>query len=237
MTMAIIKVGATFDHLAEERGDYEDWFVEHSGLDAAHVRIVRAQDGEAMPSLEGLSGVIVTGSAALVTDREAWSEATGRFLLQVLQTPLPLLGVCYGHQLLADALGGEVDFNPRGRQMGTVAVSLTEAADADPLFRDLPADCEFQVSHRQSVVALPDGVVHLASSPRDPNHAFRVAGKSVWGVQFHPEFDAETSREYVRQRQDIVRGEGDDPDEWIAQARESDHGPALLRQFATLCGF
>ena len=234
--MAVVKVGSTFEHLAERRGDYEHWFQRMCGLSDEQTLLVRARAGDALPEAQELAGVIVTGSAALITDREPWSERTGAWMAGLLDSSVPLLGVCYGHQLLAQAMGAPVDFNPRGRQMGTAPVRLCEGAEEDPLFAGLPLECSFQVSHRQSVLALPEGATLLATSPRDPVHAFR-ASERAWGVQFHPEFDADISTTYVSERRDAISGEGDDPDALIEAAHDTDHGERLLRRFAELCGF
>lgn len=231
----IFKVGSTFEHVARDRGDYDAWFgagfgPEHEG----RIDVVDLRAGDALPPHGEHVRVVITGSGAMVTDREPWSVALAAWLLAATRGDgVRILGVCYGHQLLADALGGRVDYNPRGRQIGTVEATGTSAAVDDPLFAALPRTLVVRTSHRQCVLALPPGAVRLASSPRDENHAFRM-GDAIWGVQFHPEFDAAATREYVAERRDAIRGEGDDPDDLLARVRDSDHGLRLLRRFANL---
>jgi GMP synthase (glutamine-hydrolysing) len=146
---------------------------------------------------------------------------------------VPILGVCYGHQLLAYAFGGSVGYNPRGRHAGTARVHTTAAAASDALFEPLPRELVVQVSHSQSVLELPQGALLLAHTALDPHHAFRI-GARTWGVQFHPEFDAEVSRRYIALRRERILSEGLDPDALIAAVQPSDHGAQLLRRFAEL---
>ncbi|MGD8862946.1 MAG: hypothetical protein PVI30_23230, partial [Myxococcales bacterium] len=89
------------------------------------------------------------------------------------------------------------------------------------------------VSHLESVLELPDGATRLATTARDPNHAFAL-GERTWAVQFHPEFDADIVRGYIEARRDTIAAEGLDPDALQAAARDTDHGKRLLRRFAHL---
>ena len=231
----IVKMGGTFEHLRASRGDYERWFVECGGLSAGQVQVVRACEGETLPQdVHGFCGVIVTGAAAMVTDREDWSEATGRFLLSALGSDIPVLGVCYGHQLLADVLGGEVGDNPAGRQVGSARVELTGDARADALFSGMPNPMDVQVSHLQSVLSLPPHAVLLGRTSGDGRHIFRH-GRCAWGVQFHPEFDHEIVPHYIRERSEAIRREGLDPDGLLTGVTASNHGERLLRRFVSIC--
>jgi GMP synthase (glutamine-hydrolysing) len=231
--LLLLKVGRTLSSLSATRGDYEVWFGAGLGVGEA-LHVVRVIDGEPLPDLNAYRGVVVSGSAAMVTERAAWSVATAAWLLEALARDLPVLGVCYGHQLLADALGAHVDWNPRGRQIGSVVATLTENGRTDPLFSGLPAELLVQTSHSQSVLSLPESLALLAATPRDPQHAFRVRGARAWGVQFHPEFDAEVTRAYIRERSADIRAEGQDPDALIEGVVESAHGDLILRRFAAL---
>jgi GMP synthase (glutamine-hydrolysing) len=230
----LLKVGHTFEHVARVRGDYDAWFAAHLGGPEA-VQVVHVAEGEPLPRSLDYAGVVVTGSFAMVTERAAWSEATADYLRAAVDRALPTLGVCYGHQLLADALGGEVGDNPRGRQAGTVSLELTLEAWRDPLFGGLPPSFRVHVSHRQSVLSLPEGATLLARCPGDPHHAYRL-GETAWGVQFHPEFNAEVSRAYIEARREILRKEGLDPDALLAAVEESEHGARVLARFVELLG-
>src|SRR5690606_35615687 len=168
----------------QRHGDFPHWIRVAAGMSRDAAVVVDVQGGEPLPVREGFAGVIVTGSGAMVTERLDWSEATAAWLRAAAHEGLPLFGICYGHQLLAHALGGEVGNNPAGREMGTVEVELLPAASDDALLAPLPARFDAQLTHMQSVLRVPDGAIVLARSAGDPCQAFRW-GKAAWGVQFH----------------------------------------------------
>ncbi|HYD78239.1 MAG TPA: glutamine amidotransferase [Paucimonas sp.] len=194
--LVIFKVGNAVGNLAAELGDFEDWIVDAIGPTAVAIEIVDPRRGDALPRIAELGGAIVTGSGAMVTDRAPWSEELARWLRGAVAAQVPVLGICYGHQLLAHALGGEVGYHPGGIEIGTVTVERLPAAREDTLFGHLPDRFPAQAVHRQSVLRLPPGAVPLAGNGFEPHHAFR-AGASAWGVQFHPEFGAEAMRRYI----------------------------------------
>jgi GMP synthase (glutamine-hydrolysing) len=227
----IIKTGTTLPEVARGRGDFEDWFAGGLGLPSHEIWVADVHRGTPLPDPRSAPAVVVTGSAAMVSAREPWSERTAQWLAEAVSADRPILAVCYGHQLLAHGLGGTVGANPRGREMGTVAVTQGTRAKDDPLFDGLPPVLQVQATHKESVLRLPEGAVALAGNPHDPYQAFRV-GRRAWGVQFHPEFDADIIRGYIQGRGDALRAEGLDPEVLDAGARDSDDGARLLRRFA-----
>lgn len=231
--LLIVKSGRTLPELARRRGDYEDWITAGMGVGPERVQIAHVYQDAPLPEPRGFAGVVATGSSAMVTHREPWSERAAAWLAEAALAGTPVLGICYGHQLLAHGLGGRVARNPRGREIGTIEVTLNGAARGDPLFGELPERVQMQSTHVEAVLELPAGARRLASSDFDPNQAFAV-GERAWGVQFHPEFDADVVRSYLTARRELLLGEGFDPEALGSAASDSPHGAALLRRFAAL---
>ena len=220
--------------MADRFGDFEDWFLQRLDRASQPIDIVRPHVGEKLPPLEPLGGIIITGSHDMVTDRHPWSERTALWVKEAVESEIPVLGVCYGHQLLAYALGGVVGDNPNGKEFGTVAIRLSSRVGKDQLFQGLPAVFDAQACHSQSVLQLPVGATLLASSDMDPHHAFSV-GECAWGVQFHPEFNAEVLRHYIRRFADELAAQGSEVDGLLEGVRETPISEGLLRRFQQLC--
>jgi GMP synthase (glutamine-hydrolysing) len=215
------------------RGDYEDWILAGLGVPRTHALVAEVEAGAELPDPAQVAAAVVTGSSAMVSAREAWSERMAGWLSEAVAAGTPVLGICYGHQLLAHALGGRVGVNPRGREIGTVQVEALPAARGDALMGELPARFAMQATHVESVLELPPGSTLLAVSSGDPHQAFS-AGPRAWGVQFHPEFDADVMRGYLDERREVLAREGLDPEALVAAVRECPEGPALLRRFGAL---
>jgi GMP synthase (glutamine-hydrolysing) len=186
----ILQAGATDPTVRARFGDYGDWFA-RLVAPRAGCRVIRAYE-EKLPDLAGFDGVLMTGSPRSVTEPEPWMDEAAAYLLRAARTR-PVLGVCFGHQLLAGALGGRVERNPRGREAGTTEVALTDAGASDPLFADLPGTISVQQTHEDHVPEVPPGATLLAMNAMSPVQAYGI-GDALRCVQFHPEMDAERSR-------------------------------------------
>ncbi|MDM0045958.1 glutamine amidotransferase [Variovorax dokdonensis] len=245
-TFLIVKAGATFDELREERGDFEDWFKAglQSGLAGqpnastdksagVPIQVLDPRTTSDWPSPDHVAGVVLTGSHSMVTDREPWSERTGQWVAELVRAKVPVLGICYGHQLLADALGGEAGNHPVGMELGTVEVETHAQAAHDPLFAELPSRFDAHVVHRQSALRLPPEAVTLASNAFEPHHAFRI-GPNAWGLQFHPEFDEAAMRGYV-DRIAATRNDSQEASEAThVRVGPTPHAAGLLPRFAQI---
>jgi GMP synthase (glutamine-hydrolysing) len=229
----IVQTGSTFPDLRARRGDFPDWFRIGLGLASADVDIVRADAGAALPARSAHAGIIVTGSPAMVSERLRWSEDTAAWLRDRIDAGTPVLGVCYGHQLIAHALGGRVDYHPSGREIGTVAIERLPDAGNDALLASAPEQFQAHASHQQSVLELPRGAVTLARSAHDPHHAVRYA-PNAWGLQFHPEFSVEIMRGYLHRRPRARHG--DCPAQCCGQREymPTPHARRLLRRFRAI---
>jgi GMP synthase (glutamine-hydrolysing) len=185
------------------------------------------------PSIDDASSAfIVTGSSSSVTERAPWMLRAEEFLRAVVAREIPLFGICFGHQLIAQALGGLVAKNPHGREIGTVKVRVLEK---DPIWNGLatshnPREITVNGTHVDAVVRLPENARLLATTNRDPYAAFAF-GKMTRCVQFHPEMNGDVMRGYIKARAPLINAEGLDADAIYANAVEAPEGIAVLKNF------
>jgi len=225
----ILETGSPVDSL-RRHGTFPDWIRVASGLHAREVEVCRVASGDALPDRSRYAGILVSGSAAMVTERQPWSEASADWLRDAAHAGTPVFGICYGHQLLAHALGGSVGDNPAGREMGTITVTLRPEAKDDALFAPLPEAFTAQATHLQTVLQPPPGAKVLAASDKDACQAF-AWGERTWGVQFHPEFSTEHMRGYVLARKVALMREGADPTAMRKGVGATPHARRLLAKF------
>ena len=229
--IALIKTGSTIPQIKLAYGDFEDWF--EAGMEVTDLLRVDVFRHEPLPDAGYLSGVLVTGSPSMVSAKEDWSERTACWLKRVVSNDIPVLGICYGHQLLAHALGGLVGPNPNGRQIGTVPASLIESERTDRLFGQLPAEFDVQTSHSEVILKPPVGATRLATSPLDENFSVRFTERA-WGIQFHPEFSAPVMSGYIRYRTEALLEEGLDPESLQCKITETEEAKSVLKRFVEL---
>lgn len=229
--IALIKAGTTIEEIRHNHGDFEVWFAQC--LDISNLLQIDVYKHQALPAAEDLAGVVITGSPAMVSEKQDWSECTAGWLEKAVRKGIPILGVCYGHQLLAHALGGRAGHNPAGRQIGTVTARLIDSAKDDPLLGHLPTTFAAQTSHSEVVLELPPDAQRLATSPLDDNFAIRYA-ENVWGVQFHPEFSSEVMSEYIRCRLAAIHKEGLNAEQLLEKTTETKEAKSVLQVFSEM---
>jgi len=179
----ILKTGELPRRVFEDLGPYERAFLNILGDDRFVVIDARKEE---LPEPDW-AGIIVTGSPASTYDEETWIARSEDFLRRAADQSVPLYGVCFGHQLVAQAFGGRVEKCRHGWELGTVHLTLTDDGKNDPLFSDLPETFSAQMSHGDVVTELPPGATPLARNDHSEHQSFRI-GDTVWGTQFHPEF-------------------------------------------------
>ena len=232
--LLIIQAGNKLPSLAKIDGDFSEWIVD--GMEISRqtvITTVEPQQDQRLPGYRQFSAVIISGSNAMITDNHAWMKRAEKWVREAVASGIPFLGICFGHQLLASALGGTVADNPNGIEVGSVDIHLQPHSSSDKLFADMPKIIPSHVSHRQSVLKIPPGAVHLASSAMDANHAFRF-GARAWGLQFHPEFTAEIMQSYLDYYRPVLIQRGVDVDALSRLVLDFPYGRMLLRRFTAL---
>ncbi|WP_310608790.1 glutamine amidotransferase [Buttiauxella brennerae] len=229
LPLLLVQMGHPPTDIRRAVGEQPAWFSAALG-DVGPISVVCPFEGEALPAVGTFSGAVISGSWAMVTEHEAWSERTAEWLRGIIQAGVPVLGVCYGHQLMAYALGGVVDYHPKGSEVGQIAVTLNDAALDDPLLNGLPKTFDTFLSHEQSVLELPPGAVVLGASHHDPHQIIRYS-PYVFSVQFHPEFSAPVMNKIITSRSERVAMKGKDRDALLAAVNDTPFSRAILQRF------
>jgi GMP synthase (glutamine-hydrolysing) len=146
---------------------------------------VRDARGSEFPTPSAYDGLVVTGSRASVYWDEPWIDAARSWAGTAVDADTPALGICWGHQLLADAVGGVVE------PMGEYELGYrTVRHDGDPLFDGVPETFTVFTTHSDAVTDLPDDATVIAENDYGIQ-GFRYG--DVVGIQSHPEYDPETA--------------------------------------------
>lgn len=160
-------------------------------------------NGDLPASTAGYDAIVITGSKTSVYWDETWIDPLIEFIATAVDDGLPALGVCYGHQALAEALGGRV----AGMDDFELGYNEIEVVADDRLFAGIDNRFTVFTSHGDTVVDLPPGSELLARNDHGV-HAFRKG--HAWGVQFHPEYDMETARVIAEDKREQVGDSGVD---------------------------
>ncbi|MGC6231544.1 glutamine amidotransferase [Hafnia paralvei] len=226
----ILQTGDAPDVIRQQHGGFTDMFLQQGEINPASVVIVNLPAGEQLLSPEHYRGAIITGSAAMVTELLPWSEQAAVWLRDAVGMGLPIFGACYGHQLLAHALGGEVGYHPQGMEIGTLEIELLPEAKNDPALQYYPPRFYANLIHSQTVLRLPEGAVALARSAQDPHQIIRYRD-NVMSTQFHPEFNGPVMHSYMSW---IAELEPEHQTKYLDIQRRTSNTPvsqSLLREF------
>lgn len=207
LRIGILKTDRVREEFVGRHGDYPDMF-HHLLLDAATAAALPApvfvdfdvQHGHYPADLSDCDGYVITGSRDSVYDDRPWIRELESFVLTLHRKRHKLIGICFGHQLIAQVLGGETRAAEVGWAVGVHASRVLGA----PAWMQPPSE-QFALlsSHKDQVMRLPDGAVLLAENDFCPNAAFTI-GDHILAIQGHPEFAKAYSADLMAMRRELL---------------------------------
>jgi GMP synthase-like glutamine amidotransferase len=221
--VAILETGRPPSKLAEEFGDYPAMFERMLGPGFDFDRFDVA--GGELPDDPGVyDAYMITGSPAGVYDPLPWIGPLKRFLREAKDRKM--VGICFGHQIMAEAFGGHVEKSDRGWGIGLQRYDI----DRVEPWMDRAATISVPASHQDQVVKQPPDTEVIASSDFTPFAALAWTDRPAFSVQFHPEFEPDYAQALIAARRDKLP----DPDGAIASLdKPNDNGlvAAWIRRF------
>lgn len=201
MRIGIIETGRVPPELQPEFGSYADMFETWLGRASAELSFVRydAMTEALPPAVDACDAYLLTGSGSGAYDPEPWIPPLERFIRTAYDSGQALIGVCFGHQIMAQALGGRVEKSPRGWGIGTAASKIVHVAP----WMDPPREMlRLLVTHQDQVVELPPGARVLAGNEHCPFGLVQYAQHAI-SVQGHPEHRKEYTKALIWRRSHI----------------------------------
>jgi GMP synthase (glutamine-hydrolysing) len=197
----IIQTGDAYEELVNKNLNFDDMILNR--IKTKKYLVSKVFKGEKLPEYEEVDRVIITGAHSMVTDEDSWIEYLSHWLLGVKDRGIPVLGICYGHQLLAQTFNGVASYHPKGPEIGMMEIKLTKHGEKDELFQGIDSNFYGYATHSQSAIKLPKEAVLLAYNSFEPHHSFKI-GKCIYGVQFHPEFTANIMKVYAKNQKEKI---------------------------------
>ncbi len=185
--------------------------------------------------VEQADAVVIGGAGGhSATEEHPFTAPLAEVVARWIDEDRPLFGSCWGHQFLAGVLGGTVVSDPAREEVGTHPIELTPAGRRDPLFAGLPERFDVQLGHHDRIGVLPEGLEVLARSERCEHQAVRLAGKPVYGSQFHSEMTRERLRARLLMYRDEYLPPGADDAEIDRLLAPSPEAEGILDRFLAL---
>lgn len=187
MFITIVQTGDVPAPLRSEFGPYAKMFermFDSTGFDFNY-QIVTVDDNSLLPDPSRLEAIVITGSPAGVYEDHAWLPPLRDFIRGAYAAKTPMLGICFGHQIMADALGGDVQKSPKGWGLGRHTYRVLGRPD---FMADAPETVSVACSHQDQVLVPPADADVILASDFTPNAGlFYKSGKAL-SFQPHPEF-------------------------------------------------
>lgn len=229
MKLTIIQTGDVPAPLRDRFGPYHQMFrtmFEASGGGFTYEAVL-ASDGEVLPDPAGLEGIVITGSPAGVYDDLPWIEPLRDFVRAAYAANTPMLGICFGHQIMADALGGDVRKSEKGWGMGRHSYRVLSRPG---FMDDAPETLAIACSHQDQVITPPETARVILASDFTPNAGLVYDNGAALSFQPHPEFHDD----YALALAEMRRGRA--PDEVVDTALASIAKPSDSADLARYIG-
>jgi len=206
MKVAILETGRPPRALQAEFGTYPAMFAQLLGPDFA-IETFQVQGGELPADPAAHGAYLITGSPSGVYDQRPWIDSLSEFIRAADRSKM--VGVCFGHQIMAEALGGRVEKSSKGWGAGLQQYAIVKS---EPWMEPPVSAVAVPASHQDQVVVQPPDTEVVATSDFTPFAALAWTGRPAISFQFHPEFAPAFAKALIEQRYDIVP----DPDAAIA---------------------
>ena len=193
----VISCGPGLDEIKNEFGHSYQWVQDRCNIDNIIFSQSNAYKGD-FPKLEEGLGWIITGSAKSTYEDLEWIVELEILIKKAYETHKPILGICFGHQLIAQALGGMVEKNKKGWELGSNTITINNKGYLSPIFANILSSDYFYMSHQDIVTTLPKHAIELAYNNMG-NQVYSI-GDFIYGVQFHPEFTHAVAKRYANLR-------------------------------------
>ncbi len=194
-----------------------------------------AYDGQFPQSLDGYDGIFLSGSPHGAYENIDWILREHDLIREAAEKDIPMLGICFGQQILASALcGRDQVFRRSNCEIGYEDLAVTDVAQDDPLAQDLGKTVRMFVWHNDEVRGDHPDLVILANSADCPNHVFRHRSHRAWGIQGHPEITQAQAPVWFEQNRARMIDDGGDVDAFIAQSDPALEAKTMLTRFAEL---
>ena len=232
MKLIVLRAGDAAAPVAARRGEFFSWITREVGDTWAGEWLEHdMRKDEPLPGPHDADGFVITGSSSSVTERAPWMLRGEELIRGIAAAGTPLFGICFGHQMVGQALGGLVAKNPSGREIGTVEVRQVPHDPLDPIFDGLPRELPREpYARRLGRPAAAGRTSPRRRPPRRSTRRSRSANRSS-ACSFTPRFDGDSMRGYVEARAHVIDGEGGDAQAVLRGVADAPHGASTLRSF------